>query len=266
MFRSLPALRQALSQMESIEPMGSAAAAFELVGLVPVYYVPERERTEEEARALAAAVATLADRMIRLEEAYQHWQPFEPGPYFDLRSLHAALMCQVEEGHELVHVCLYADLLAPSFRELERFCVERFLPVVRAGRSGTLSQRKAWVEELRHCVWPALQARLAQAEQVIEQATLFLLEAGHVNFLATWGALEEQQRAAVPEGLSIPTLTLDFTFPRSLCRHPHRQQILRRRLQRCRSAGYPLLRRSGFDRARRTQRDDDGEEDVCVTT
>ncbi len=266
MFRSLPALRQALTQMESIEPMGSAAAAFELAGLVPVYHVPERGKAEEEAKALASAVATLADRMLRLEAAYPHWQPFEPGPYFDLRSLHAALMCQVEEGQELVRVRLYADLLAPSFREVERFCVERFLPVVRAGRSCALPQRKAWAEELLRRAWPALQARLAQAEQVIGQAVAFLLEAGHVGFLATWGALEERQRAAVPEGISAPTLTLDFTFPRPLCRHPHRQQILRRRLQRRRSAGYPLLRRSGFDRAWRAQQGDDDEEGSCATT
>ncbi len=266
MFRSLPALRQALSQMESIEPMGSAAVAFEQVGLVPVYHVPERGKAEEEARALAAAVATLADRVIRLEEAYQYWQPFEPGPYFDLRSLHAVLMCQVEEGRELVRVRVYADLLAPSFREVERFCVEQFLPVVRASQWSALPQRLAWAEELLYRAWPALQARLAQAERVIEQAAAFLLEAGHVGFLATWGALEERQRTAAPEDISAPTLTLDFTFPRPLCRHPHRQQILRRRLQRRRSAGYPLLRRSGFDRAWRAWQGDDDEGDSCAAT
>ncbi len=248
MFRSLPALKQALSRMEDIAPTQSAAAVFEAADLVRAYRVPACEEVEGEARALAKAVALLAERTIRLESAYEYWQPFEPGPYFDLRALHAELMCQVEERNGLVHVRVYADLLSPSFRAAERFCVDEFLPIVRASRTAKLPRRVKWARELQQRMWPALQERLTRAEQVIEQAIAHLTQAGNVSFIVAWGAVEERRRVGPQSHEHLSTLTLDFSFPLPLKRRPHRRDILRRRLQRRRAAGRPLLRRSGPDR------------------
>lgn len=244
MFRSLPALRRALSLMEQSEPTGSAAAAFEAADLVCAYRVPGRSDVAAEAKALAAAVATLADRVVRLESAYSYWEAFEAGPYFDLHATQAAMVCQVEEAGGLVRVRIYADLLAPSFRAAERFCVERFLPAVRASHAQTLPQRIVHERELVRGAWRPLQIWLSQAEQVIDKAVTSLLQAGDVSFLVTWGAAGERQRADVGDSAT-PTLTLDFTFSRPLSLHPRRQYILRRRMQRRQAAGRPLLRRSG---------------------
>ncbi len=250
MFRSFPALRQALSRMEQIEPVESAAAAFEGADLVPAYAVPGDGCVEEEAKALAAAVAILAERTVRLEMVYEQWQPFEPGPYFDLCPSHVALICDLEERGSLVHVRLYADLLSPSFRAAERFCVEQFLPIVRASQADVPLRRATWAHELHERAWPILQERLIRAEQVIDQAVDSLTQAGHVSFMVAWGAAEERRRTS-PRGRA-PTLTLDFTFPLPLSRRHHRREVLRRRLQLRRAAGRPLLRRSGPERPRRT--------------
>ncbi len=248
MFRSLPALKQALSRMEEPAPAQSAAALFEAADLVRAYRVPACRGPEEEARNLAKAVALLAERAVRLESAYEFWEPFEPGPYFDLRAEHAMLMCQVEERRGLVHVRLYADLLSPSFRAAERFCIEEFLPFLYAG-SGRGSDREAPPSQaLRERMWPALRERLARAEWVIEQAIASLTRNGHVSFIVAWGAAEERRRASSQAARRSPTLTLDFSFPLPLSRRPLRRELLRRRMQRQRVAGRPLLRRSGPDR------------------
>jgi len=248
MLRSLPALKQALLQIESVEHEGSVAAAFEAADLVCVYRVANGATIEREARAAASAIAILADRLARLESAYAYWQPFEPGPYFDLRPEQATLMCEVEESEGYVHVRLYADLLVPSFRAAERLYSQEFLPAVQVG---AMANRIAHIAEARQAVqtlWPLLQARLHRAEEVIRQATTLLLQAGDVSFLAAWGAAEERRRVGRARAAHVPTLTLDYQFPRPLSRHTSRQRILRRRLLRRRQAGWALVRRSGRER------------------
>ncbi|NOZ27205.1 MAG: hypothetical protein GXP39_04010 [Chloroflexi bacterium] len=247
MIRSFPALRQALRQLDQLEPTHSAAAAFEAADLVPAYRVPDSCDVAREARILANAVSILAERVVRLESVYGHWHPFEPGPYFDLRSPHAALMCQVEESGSLVHVRLYADLLSPSFRAAERFCMEQFLPALRSAHVSSSPGAITRMYELRDRIWPALYERLERAEQVLRGAADILTETGHVCFLIAWGAIEERRRTISGNHAASPTLTLDFTFPLPLRRRPRRREILRRRLQRRRAAGRPLLRRSGAD-------------------
>ncbi len=248
MLRSLPALKQALLQIESVERAGSVAAAFEAADLVCAYRVANGVPIEQEARAVASAVITLADRLARLESAYAYWQPFEPGPYFDLRPEQAALMCEVEESAGFVRVRLYADLLVPSFRAAERLYSQEFLPAMQVG---AMASRIAHIAEARQAVqalWPLLQARLRRAEEVIRLATTLLLQTGDVSFLAAWGAAEERRRVGKTRAAHAPTLTLDYQFPRPLSRRASRQRILRRRLLRRRQAGWALVRRSGRER------------------
>ncbi|MCD6290706.1 MAG: hypothetical protein J7M34_09415, partial [Anaerolineae bacterium] len=181
--------------MEQIILTQSAAAAFEAADLVPAYRVRETEDVGREARLLASAVAILAERVVRLENAYGRWRPFEPGPYFDLRPQHAALMCEIEERGNLVHVRLYADLLSPSVRAAERFCVEQFFPAVRSASTGTsMGSAIARLNELREQIWPKMQARLARVEQVLTKTVSILTESGHVCFMVAWGAAEERRR------------------------------------------------------------------------
>jgi hypothetical protein len=194
MFRSLPALKRVFIQFDHVESTQSAAAAFEAADVVPAYRVPACKDPDREAKALAAAVSVLAERTVRLENVYGYWNPFEPGPYFDLRAPHAALMCEVEESGSLVHVRLYADLLSPSFRAAERFCVEEFLPALRAARSHSDPAATALIHELRDRLWPALRDKIERAEWVIERAAERLTQAGHVSFIVTWGAAEERRR------------------------------------------------------------------------
>lgn len=240
---SLPALAAGILQSHKMTRCRSDAARFADAPLVPAYRVEDDLPVAEQPAQVAQAIAELAQKLGRLEEAYTKWPVFEAGPYFDLYPTHATRFCRLEQTQHAVRLRLYGDLLAPAFRAAERFWVQGFLPAYVASRNGIGSQGAAG--QRANDAAARLAVLLAQAEGVI-QDTLDLL-GDDLQVLACLGGLEEriQHRphpgAAIAPGLApalqrlpreMPTLTLDIMFARPEERSPGYDQWQRHTGQR----------------------------------
>lgn len=247
MIRSLPALTVAQWQPSLFGP-DEAAAAAALPPCVPAYRVARGQPYHVQAERAARAVAILAERLVRLDDAYPAWDRFEAGPYFDLYPSQAGLLCRVQTEGEWVHVTLYPDLLVPAFRDAAlawrrcRLLAERLRRVAQGAEDGQTPPLADWTS-----AEAALQQHLAEAQRIIAEATRLLYACGNMNFLFSHAAVEE--RLAVAERCNgtgaevlanlqeIPTLTLARSFRPPLSPALRRRALLRQRWWGARRSG-----------------------------
>lgn len=236
--RSLPALAAGILQSNQAWRVQSDAARLDSEPLPPVYYTESTLSATTEAERVAQTVSELAQRLARLPHAYHAWPVFHAGAYFDLYHGQMAALSRVEETRRIVRVRLYADLLAPALRSAERYWVETFLPAYHAGAAADAAD--AFRQHLYDEAVPTLAARLEQAITVVQGALDRVTQ--DVTVLGVLGGLEEriQHRprpgTRVADGLPVvlqrlprtmPTLTLDLTFPAPLERPLGREVWLR---------------------------------------
>lgn len=204
--------------------MRSDAARLELAPLPPVYHVDEDLAAAAQGERVAQAVAELAQKLARLRHAYAAWPLFDPGAYFDLQPCHLASLCRVEETPQIVRVRLYADLLAPAFRAVERCWIEAFLPAYHAGAAAGADS--VYRDHLADEAMPTLARQLGEAVDVVQNALDLL--AGNLEVISLLGGLEERIQHRPRPGMTLapglpaalqrmpralPTLTLDVIFP-----------------------------------------------------
>lgn len=224
---SLPALVAGILTSDTVWHVRSDAARFEREAVVPAYYIDPELPVEGQAERATLVATELAQKLMRLRDAYANWPVFDPGAYFDLYPPHLHTLCRVEETQAVLRVRLYADLLLPAFRAAERFWVESFLPAYHAGQggSGANAATDAFREHLSGEAMPRLAALLDAAEQSVSGALALL--ADNLDVVTFLGGLEEriQHRprpgsslapGLAPALLRLPremsTLTLDAMF------------------------------------------------------
>ena len=216
---SLPALAAHIALPHQSWPCHSISQGFLDQVLVPAYRVPIRGPQERAIRQLADAVALLADRLERLQQAYSHWRKFDPGAYFDLRPCQAEPLVRTERLGATLDITLHADLLSPAFRTAERFWAREFCPAYHAASD---KQDDPYTVHFFRRALPAMQRRMQLAREEISAAGELLFQRGDPTFLSTAAALDERERhiQRFPPSeedialvfLEIPTLTLSRSF------------------------------------------------------
>lgn len=222
---SLPALVAGILTSHTAWHIRSDAARFERELVVPAYYIDPELPVEGQAERATLVAAELAQKLVRLRDAYANWPVFDPGSYFDLYPPHLHTLCRVEETQYVLRVRLYADLLLPAFRAAERFWAESFLPAYHAGQGSPEADADAFRKHLGDEAMPRLAGLLDAAEQAVGSALALL--ADNLDVVTFLGGLEEriQHRprpgstlapGLAPALLRLPretsTLTLDAMF------------------------------------------------------
>jgi hypothetical protein len=190
---SLPALAAAIADPERSWPCHCQTQAFLAQPLVPAYRIPARRRQGERISRLADAVALLAERLDRLPLAYQHWQVFDAGAFFDLRPAQLGAMLRIERLGATLDVTLHADLLSPAFRSAERFWAQQFCPAYYAA-GHVHDSSDAFGHHFGKVVVPAMQRRLEMARSEIAAAGNLLYERAAIVFLVAAAAPDERER------------------------------------------------------------------------
>jgi len=245
--RSLPALLIAQKHPSVFRAEEVASAPFP--PFVPAYQIAGEEPCPVQAEQAARAVAVLAERLVRLDDAYPAWERFEAGPYFDLYPPQAGSLCRVQEEGEWVHVILYPDLLVPAFRAAilawrhRNLLAASLTRVAQGAGDGQAPPLADWMQ-----AEAALQHRLAEARRIIAEAMRLLYQSGDLNFLFSHAAVEERLAAAarcngagaeaLAELQDVPTLTLARSFRPPLRPATRRRALLRQRLRGARRSGY----------------------------
>jgi len=216
---SLPALAAQIALPHQSWPCQSISQGFLDRPVVPAYRVPIRGPQERKIQQLADAVALLADRLDRLQQAYSHWRQFEPGAYFDLRPCQADPLVRTERLGGTLDVTLHADLLSPAFRTAERYWAREFCPAYHAAND---KQDDPYTVHFFRRALPAMQRRMQTAREEISAAGELLFQRGDLTFLSTAAAPDERERhiQRFPPGaedialvfLEIPTLTLSRSY------------------------------------------------------
>lgn len=216
---SLPALAAHLAQPFRYWPCQSLAASFAHTPFVSAYYVPEHGSAAHRIQRLADAVAILAERLHRLQNALAYWRHFDAGAYFDLRPAQTRALVCFERLGAVIDITLYADLLSPAFRTAERFWGESYCPAYHAA---TQSPTDAFTQDFRLHTQPTMREYIRAAQEEIATAGNLLFQRGDVTFLAAAAAPDERQRHMsrhplvetdlFPSFLQLPTLTLSRSF------------------------------------------------------
>jgi hypothetical protein len=216
---SLPDLAAQLAQPFRYWPCQSLAASFFHTPFVPAYRVPTHGSSDRRIQRLADAIAILAERLHRLENALAYWRRFDAGAYFDLHPAQTRALVCFERLGAVVDITLYADFLSPAFRAAERFWGQSYCPAYYAA---TQSPEDAFTEDFRRHTQPLMQEHIRAAQEEIAAAGNLLFQRGDVTFLAAAAAPDERQRHLrhhpliatdlFPSFLQLPTLTLSRSF------------------------------------------------------
>lgn len=226
---------------------------------VPMYEITG-ESSSDEAAAAVCALDEISDRLRRLRWAYGEWREFDAGAYFDLSLAQARRLVRVTERVSTVHVSFYADLLLPSFRNVEHYWFYRFCPaywqMVESLRTGTEPSHS--VNTFTHQVQPEMIRLWTRLCEVVNKS--YALLRGSSSYLIAYLCEEERgrwQQALAHEPAdgtdllpqaeigALPTLSLSIEFPLPAGRQPGRLRRLRSNRAQRRPARF--LRRSTPD-------------------
>jgi len=200
-------------------PCTSLTATFAHSSFVPAYSVSPQADARHRIHRLADAVAILAERLHRLQQALPYWRHLDAGVYFDFRPIQTQAIVHIERLGAALDVTLYADLLSPAFRLAEHYWATSYCPAYYAADQ---SRNDAFTQHFRQQAQPTMQAHLQTARHEIAAAGELLFQRGDISFLTAAAAPDEQQRHAAhllrPENKlflfsrHLPTLTLSRSF------------------------------------------------------
>jgi hypothetical protein len=207
--------------------------------LPPMYRIRNGELVSE-AEAASRLVGEVAERMRRLMAAYGEWHDFDAAAYFDLPREFATDIVHVVERVSTVHICVFTDLLLPSFQRAVTFWATELVPayIERAGSTAAYRHFFEAVQPVMITEWQQLLAVLTTTRALLVEDVGFLTTTGATDERMQWqpfwrmAPVAELDQALAPALPTIPTLTLALDFPLPAQRQPGRLRRLRRSRER----------------------------------
>ncbi len=215
--------------------------------LAPAYRISARQEQNRRVRSLARMMTVLTDRMSRLPSAWNEWEDFDPGAFFDLYPEQAEVLVDIRETRHWVRVIFFADVLVPAFREAEVHWMEHVVPALHVAQPVLLGQgqqhldpaSETWADLVAYELAPEMEEHLYRAAHEIQSVRELLYDWGDVTFLATAAGGREHKRVIhsgnghmtprMKERLHlIPTLTLELTFSPNASAQTAKQRALLR--------------------------------------